>query len=112
MACLMNFTVLSNVLSLLLLLLRVSGLFSALGHFIAKRSSRLPLPPLKALEYRQYNLSSGPVTSGPPHIQTLYLSEIMYEIIFQKGENTGRLKLELYLRFSSIVRMSGWYEKS
>lgn len=81
MACLMNFTVLSNVglLSLLLLLLKVSGLFSALGHFIAKRSSRLPLPPLKALEFRQYNLSSGPVISGPmisgpPYIQTFYLS--------------------------------------
>lgn len=92
MACLMNFTVLSNVLSLLLLLLRVSGLFSALGQFIAKRSCRLPLPPLKALEYRQYNLSSGPVTSGPLHIQTLYLSEIHVRDNFPEGRKHGAVE--------------------
>lgn len=92
MACLMNFTVLSNVPSLLLLLLRVSGLFSALGHFIAKRSSRLPLPPLKAPEYRQYNLSSGPLTSGPPHIQTFYLCKIHVRDNFPEGRKHGAVE--------------------
>lgn len=40
-----------------------------------------------------------------------YLSEISVKIICQEGRKMEPLKLELYLRVLSIVRMSAWYKK-